>query len=50
MKCIKTRDGSVFEVEKELEKEYLVKSRFRMWVSKRIVVAVFEKPDNKQDK
>lgn len=46
-KCIKTRDGSVWEVEKETEKEYLVRSRFRIWISKKLVVAKFDRPDRK---
>lgn len=41
--CVKTSDGSVWEVEKELEKEYLVKSRFRIYISKRLIVAKFYK-------
>jgi hypothetical protein len=44
-KCIKTRDGSVWEIEKETKKEYLVRSRFRIWISKSLVVAKFDRPD-----
>lgn len=47
IKCIKLRDGSVWEVigESRNKKEYLVKSRFRIWIDKRLVVATFEKDE-----
>ena len=38
---IKTVDGSVWEVVKETKKEFEVKSRFKIFISKRLVVEDF---------
>lgn len=40
---IKTRDGTTWEVVKESPKEYEVKSRWRTFISKHMVVAKFDK-------
>jgi len=40
---VKTADGSVWEVEKEFQKYYLIKSKFKITISKRNIVAKFEK-------
>lgn len=40
---IKTADGSTWEVVKETEKEFEVKSKFRIFISKRLVVEEFYK-------
>lgn len=43
---IKTRDGTVWEVIKEKEKEYEVKARlYRVFISKHMVVAKWYKED-----
>lgn len=40
---VKTADGSVWEVEKEFPKYYLIRSKFRIKIYKRHIVAKFEK-------
>lgn len=40
---IKTADGSVWEVVKETKKEFEVKSRFKIFIDKRLVVEDFYK-------
>lgn len=40
---IKTRDGSTWEVVRELPKEYEVKSKWKMFISKHMVVSRYEK-------
>lgn len=41
--CVKTVDGSVWEVEKEFPKYYLIRSKFKLMINKRHIVAKFEK-------
>lgn len=40
---IKTRDGTTWEVVRELPKEYEVKSRWKTFISKHMVVSRYEK-------
>lgn len=40
---IKTRDGTTWEVVRELPKEYEVKSRWKTFISKHMVVSKFVK-------
>ena len=40
---VKTADGSVWEVEKEFSKYYLIRSKFKIKIDKRHIVARFQK-------
>lgn len=40
---VKTADGSIWEVEQEFPKYYLIRSKFKLTINKRNIVAKFEK-------
>lgn len=44
---VKTADGSVWEVIRETKKEYEIRSRWRMFIDKRLIVAKFYKEKKK---
>ena len=46
---VKTADGSVWQVLEELPKRYLVRSKFRIYIEKRHIVAKFEKEVEKHE-